>query len=417
MVGLGAAMRSRGHRVQVIVNPYFQTIVEQADLELLALGSADQYRELMQHPDLWHPRRGPKLVMTRGAAAYLREAHRLVAANYRAGETVLAAHGLDLGSRVFQETQGAPLATVHFAPFALHTFYDTPRYIGLGSMKFWPRRLKAAFFGAVHQWMVDPWIAPEVNALRGEHGLPPVRRLFAGWNNSPQLVLGLFPEWFAAAQPDWPANTHTVGFPLWDPPAQHELASDVDRFLAAGEAPLAFAPGSANVQAGDFFRAAAEACRRLGRRGMLMTKYPEQLPRTLPDGVQHFGFVPFSMLLPRVAALVHHGGIGTCAQGLAAGLPQVVMPMAYDQLDNGLRLVRLGTGAVVPRNRFTPGRVAGALAGLLDSPATAAACARWAGKCDGPSSLAAACDLLEDLHLRTNGRNAAAPEVPRGALR
>jgi UDP:flavonoid glycosyltransferase YjiC (YdhE family) len=228
-------------------------------------------------------------------------------------------------------------------------------------------------------------------------GLPPVQRIFSRWLNSPELVLGLFPDWFGPRQRDWPANVAAVGFPLWNPPAAHELSVEVNDFLDAGDAPIVFAPGSANVQAGDFFHTAVEVCQRLGRRGMLMTKYPEQLLSRLPPTVQSFGFVPFSELLPRVAALVHHGGIGTCAQGLASGIPQVVMPMAYDQLDNGVRLKRLGVGEVVPRNQFKPPRVMASLEPLLNSPDVAAPCRDLSTRCDGPASLNAACELLEQL--------------------
>lgn len=404
MVGLGAAARVRGHRVQVLVNPYFQSVVEGAGLELLPLGTAAEYRELMQHPDLWHPRRGLKLVITRGAAAYLRQAYAAIEANYRPGETVLAAHGLDLASRVYHERHGAPLATVHFAPFALMTLHDTPRYIGAPNMRGWPRWAKAALFWTADRVLTDPLIAPTLNALRAEQGLPAVRRVFSKWNHSPQQVIGLFPDWFAARQPDWPANTATVGFPLWDSPAAAELTAEVREFLDAGDAPIVFAPGSANVQAGAFFQTAVEVCERLGRRGLLMTKYPEQLPKRLPASVRRFGFVPFSELLPRTVALVHHGGIGTCAQGLASGLPQIVMPMAYDQLDNGLRLQRLGVGDLVPRNRFKPAVVSAALGPLLDSPEVSARCRDYAGRCNGAASLGAACDLLEELHRRRSDR-------------
>jgi UDP:flavonoid glycosyltransferase YjiC (YdhE family) len=405
MVGLGAAMRARGHRVQVLVNPYFQSIVEGAGLEMLPLGSAAEYLELMQHPDLWHPRRGLKLVLTRGAAAYLRQAYAAIESQYRAGETVLAAHGLDLASRVFHDKRGAPLATVHFAPFALMTLHDTPRYIGAPNMRGWPRWAKSAVFWMGDRVLVDPVIAPTLNALRRELGLEAVRRVYTKWNNSPQLVLGLFPEWFAREQPDWPANTKAVGFPLWDPPAASSLGAEVNEFLDAGDPPVVFAPGSANVQAGDFFRTAVEVCERLGCRGMLMTKYPAQLPTQLPPSVRSFGFVPFGELLPRAAALVHHGGIGTCAQGLASGIPQLVMPMAYDQLDNGLRLARLGVGQVVPRNRFKAARVSATLAPLLDSPEVAKLCREFASQCNGPAALAAACDLLEQLHARRDLRD------------
>ncbi len=397
MVGLGAAMRRRGHRVQVLVNPYFQEVVEGAGLEMLPLGTAQEYRELMQHPDLWHPRRGLKMVITRGTAAYLRQAYAQVEANYRPGETVLAAHGLDLGSRLFHEKHGAPLATVHFAPFALMTLHDTPRYIGAPNMRHWPQWAKAALFWTADRVVTDPLIAPTLNALRAEQGLPAVRRIFTQWNNSPQLVLGLFPEWFAPRQPDWPANTAAVGFPLWDRLATAELSGELSAILDAGDAPIVFAPGSANVQAGDFFQTAVEVCQRLGRRGVLMTKYPKQLPQRLPTSVRSFGFVPFSELLPRAAASVHHGGIGTCAQGLASALPQIVMPMAYDQLDNGLRLKRLGVGDLVPRKRFKPAVVSAALEPLLESQEVSARCREYAGRCKGAASLEAACDLLEQL--------------------
>ncbi len=397
MVGLGAAMRARGHRVQMITNPYFRAVVEDAGLELVPLGSAEEYLELAAHPDLWHPRRGLQLVLRRGAMAYLRQTYELYEQLYHPGETVIAAHGLDLAARILQEGRGAPMATVHFAPFAIMTLYDTPRYIGTLPMKGWPRWLKAAQFWLGDRMLVGPIVNEPINSLRGELGLPATRDIFSRWNHSPQLVLAMFPDWFGAPQPDWPPNMHTVGFPLYDAHPAASLPADVEEFLAAGERPIVFSPGSANMDAASFFETAVQACRRLGRRGMLVTKYAHQIPANLPAGIKHCSFVPFSLLLPRVAALVHHGGIGTSAQGLAAGVAQLVMPMAYDQLDNGLRLERLGVGAIVRPPKFKPGPVTRALAGLVDAPEVRERAAHWASQCNGPAALAAACDRLEHL--------------------
>jgi UDP:flavonoid glycosyltransferase YjiC (YdhE family) len=104
-----------------------------------------------------------------------------------------------------------------------------------------------------------------------------------------------------------------------------------------------------------------------------------------------------SQLLPQTAALIHHGGIGSCAQGFAAGVPQVVRPMSYDQFDNSRRVVRLGVGAEVSVRRFTSQRVAGALAALLASPTVTTRCRDLAGRCNGAVALSAACDALEQL--------------------
>jgi UDP:flavonoid glycosyltransferase YjiC (YdhE family) len=397
MVGVGAAMRARGHRVQAVVNPYFRDIVEGAGIELLPLGTAEEYLELARHPDLWHPVRGLKMVLSY-AMRYLRDVYRIVQSEYRPGETAIAAHGLDLASRILHEKCGAPLATVHFAPFAFYTVHATPRYIGAPTVSMGPRWLRRLQFYLADKWVADPLVAPEINALRADLGLrTPATRIFLRWNHSPQLVLAMFPEWFGPPQADWPPQTRLVGFPLWDPRTAPGLPDDLEEFLQAGAPPIVFAPGSANVQADGFFRTAVEACERLGRRGLMATKYTDQLPERLPPSVRHVPFVPFSLLLPRAAALVHHGGIGTCAQGLACGLPQVVMPMAYDQLDNGLRLVRLGVGAVVRKRSFRPRRVAETLARLFASTTVEERARHWAARCDGTASMASACTLLEGL--------------------
>jgi UDP:flavonoid glycosyltransferase YjiC (YdhE family) len=211
------------------------------------------------------------------------------------------------------------------------------------------------------------------------------------------MVLGLFPDWFGPRQPDWPANTRITGFPLWDSDEDARLSDELLEFLAAGSPPIAFSPGSANREAHAFFAAAVDACDRLGQRGILLTKYTEQLPARLPPSVHHFGFVPMSKLLPRTVALVHHGGIGSCAQGLAAGVPHVVQPMSYDQFDNSRRLVQLGVASEVSVHKFRGRTVAAALAPLLDSPIVASRCRDLARRCNGAAALADACDALEQL--------------------
>ena len=63
--------------------------------------------------------------------------------------------------------------------------------------------------------------------------MPPVDRVMHRWIHSTELVIGFFPEWFAALQPDWPPNTHLVGFPLWDGGPSDGLTEDVESFLAS----------------------------------------------------------------------------------------------------------------------------------------------------------------------------------------
>ena len=171
----------------------------------------------------------------------------------------------------------------------------------------------------------------------------------------------------------------------------------VAAFLEGGEPPIVWTPGSAMRHGRSFFEVAIEACRRLDRRGLLLTRYPEQLPARLLDGICHADYVPLSQVLRRSAALVHHGGIGTLAQGLAAGVPQLVMPMAHDQPDNAIRLRRLGCGVAVKPSAFRAPAVTEALHSLLTSPDVARSCQQAAERIAADRPLDLACDIVERL--------------------
>jgi UDP:flavonoid glycosyltransferase YjiC (YdhE family) len=238
--------------------------------------------------------------------------------------------------------------------------------------------------------------------------LPAKRYFFRDWIHSPQRVIGLFPDWFAPRQADWPEQTVLTGFPRYDEADVSQADGPWRRFLDEGDAPIVFTPGSAMVHGIDFFRAAAEACQLLGRRGVLLSRYSAQLPTDLPPSVRHFDFVPFSSLLPRAAALVHHGGVGTLSQGLAAGVPQLIMPMSFDQPDNAERLRRLGVGAALSRRRFRAPAVAAALEQLISSSLVAESCRRVADRFRDDASIDQTCRLIEELIHAPAGRTAAA---------
>jgi len=209
--------------------------------------------------------------------------------------------------------------------------------------------------------------------VRAENGLRnPVRGIMRDYWISPQRVLALFPDWYAPRRADWPPQTVLTRFPLYDGEAPLDPAAEA--FLAGGPAPILFTPGSANMWGKPFFEAAAGACARLGRRGMLVSGYSGHVPEALPQGVRAFGSLPFGRVFERCAAVVHHGGVGTSAQGLAAGVPQLIMPMAHDQPDQAQRLKRLGVGDYLLPKDFRAQAVADKLANLLSSKSVESAC-------------------------------------------
>lgn len=393
-IGLGAELARRGHDVTVLTSEPFVDFARRCGLSAIQLGSSDEYRETTSDPDVFHPRRGFARVM-RYVRQYQQRLRPALTEQFVPGETVIVAHALDFVSRCLHEAHGWPVVTVHLAPIVLRTLHQTPVMSGTTDLSFLPRWAKRVLWRVADRWMIDPHVAPIVNGLRAEFALPPVRSVFKEWIHSPLLTIGLFPDWFGPPQPDWPPQLQLVGFPLFDAPPGEPAPAAVERFLDAGPPPIVFTPGSANRHARAFFSAAAGACRRLGRRGLLLTGHQEDVPAPLPDGVMHAGFAPLSRILERCAALAHHGGIGTTAAALAAGIPQLVMPLSHDQPDNAARVLRLGAGERLMPKRFTERNVVEKLAGLLASERVRARCRELAQRCGRSCGLIDACDLIE----------------------
>ena len=195
----------------------------------------------------------------------------------------------------------------------------------------------------------------------------------------------------------WPANTHLTGFVLQDAGGEQATAAAADEFLEAGEPPVVFTPGSATTGQQRFFVESVKACRMAGLRGMLVTNFPEQLPADLPPSVRGFKYLPFSRILPRCAALVYHGGIGTMAQAIKAGIPHLVVPNAHDQPDNALRIERLGLGQTIYPERYRAARVARSLKAIIRSDEVRQNCKRYPAEIDSAASLRRACELIESL--------------------
>lgn len=385
MLGLALALRGRGHDVTFATNPYFKEPVRRQGLPFEPLGTAEGFLATARDPGLWKPRTGFRVVFE-GLQSAIRQQYALHERLRLPGVTNL----LGIGALVAREKLGLPVVTAHLQPAVMWSGIEPPAFAGIVG----PRWLKRLIYhlGVTHY--IHPIVARALDPWRAELGLGPTPRVDRWWH-SPDGVVCLFPDWFGPPQPDWPPNLVTTDFPLWNDGSDAGLPADVVTFLDAGEPPLVFTPGSANMHGRAFFTAAADAARRLGRRALFLTKFPEQLPAALPPGVIHAAYVPLDVLLPRAAAFIHHGGVGSMSQAMAAGIPQLVMPLAHDQFDNLARIRKLGVGDGVGARQFTGRRVAAVLRRLLDSKDVASACRTVAARLAARDGLVRAAAAVE----------------------
>ena len=197
-------------------------------------------------------------------------------------------------------------------------------------------------------------------------------------------------------QRDWPPHTRLCGAPLYDGSvAQPEVLQALQQFLAAGPPPLVFALGSSAVWlGGDFWPAAVRAATQLRRRAILIAG-SASLP-DLPPSVRAFQYLPYSQVFPHASVVIHQAGIGTLAQALRAGRPQLITPVWFDQPDNAARAVKLGVARTVAFRRVTPARLIEQLRPLLDEPAYAQAARTLAATLDHSDGAAVAADFIEE---------------------
>jgi len=393
---IGQALLARGYDVTLMASDNFRERIERAGMGFASGLSQAELDKIVHDPDLWHPQKG-LFTIWKHMAGHFAPSYAQQLALVERRPTAIVASTLAMTGRMLQETRGVPLATVHLAPSVFFSAHDTGLRGGLEWLTKAPPWVARAVLGLIERLIIDPAIRPGVNRLRASLGLAPVRRVMSRWLHSPQRVICAFPAWFAAPQADWPPNTVCTGFPRM-PAAPHEaLDPELLRFLDAGPAPIAVTPGSAMAHGRAFIERAIAAAGALRQRVVVVTPFRDQLPAVLPAFVHHVPYAPFDALAPRVAVFVHHGGIGTSATVMAAGKPQLVVPFAYDQPDNGMRLARLGVGAMVKPDAPLAAWTA-ALSGLLNQPAVTQACAELAARMAAEHAPAEQiADLIEQL--------------------
>lgn len=390
-IAIGQNLIKRGFRVVLITSQYFESETRSAGLEFFGLGSSEDYQSIIQDADLWSPDKGFKVFADRVVFPIMEPAYEIIA-SFDPSQTILVAQGQFFAAHIAHEKLGFPFITIHLQPAAFRSVHEFPLLpISL------PPFVIRGLFSLIDALVLDKLFAPNINRFRQSLGLPPINKIFGGWMHSAQKNIGLFPEWFAQVQPDWPPETQLTSFVYYDKQnGNEELPEELETFLSAGSAPIVFTAGTAMKHADQFFRECIEACQLLGQRGILLTQHPEQLPAELPQGIQHFAYLPFSRVLPRAVALVHHGGIGTTAQAIAAGIPQVIRPMAHDQPDTAARVEKLGIGVSLSPQKFNATSLAENLETLLTSQAVQERCKIYAERIDPDQLLNDTCTIIED---------------------
>ena len=372
LIALGVELRKHGHAVRLATHREFQLLVDEAGLD---------YSFLPGGPSVIPAQANSPLKLVRALVRYLNQ----IAAEL-ATQTRIACRDADLvvdnalSHTSAVERLSAPWCMALYQPLMPTSAFPAP---GLPTLPLGPaynRLTHVAAYGLQQQ---------SLNRLLG---LAPKQIRFP-WrtvgHNRPALFA--FSPTVIAPPADWPPACHVTGYWFWN--RSYEPPSQVLNLLQKGTPPIALTFGSmwpfAPVKATEL---AAQAASRLGH-PLIVIGGPDQ-PAT--DSVIHLTDVDQGWLFPQVAAVIHHGGAGTMAAALRAGVPQVIAPFFADQSFWAARAHALGVAPQsIPLRRLTKDRIEAALATILGNQTVTAHAAQVGLTVQGENGVEQACRVLE----------------------
>ena len=184
-----------------------------------------------------------------------------------------------------------------------------------------------------------------LNRWRKKMSLPRINNYFQNMQkrNDP-TIYGFSPSVLPSPK-DWPTNHHVTGFWFLEPASGWKPPQELIQFLESGPPPVYVGFGSMDTQdPARMTRLVVDALAACGQRGVLASGWGGLQSEFLPKTIFPISEIPHSWLFPQMAAIVHHGGMGTTAAGLRAGIPGIVIPLGGDQPFWADRLQRLGVG-------------------------------------------------------------------------
>jgi UDP:flavonoid glycosyltransferase YjiC (YdhE family) len=209
-------------------------------------------------------------------------------------------------------------------------------------------------------------LQPIVNGWRVEmFNLPPLPKKtpFKDWVIQRKTCLYGFSPKVIPKPPEWGDEVHITGYWFLEKPADWKPPADLLDFLKSGPPPVFIGFGSmVNRNPDEITEKVLKALALSRQRGVLHTGWGDLGNSDLPDDVFRIDSVPFDWLFPKMSLVVHHGGAGTTATGLRAGIPSVIVPFFADQHFWAWRVQQLGIGPkAVSRKKLSAERLANAI--------------------------------------------------------
>lgn len=398
-LALGGELRRRGRRVTVATSANHRAHVLAAGLSFAHM-RPDPEPTAAFHARYMHPKTGGQFVYQDFLAPAIERSYDDLCEATRDADLLVSQSLMALAAPLVAASRNIAWVSAVFQPMSFFSVHERPNYLPFPLLPWLCERslqTHQTIFGYVKKH-TEQWVRPVLDLSRELGITTPGHPMYEG-QHSPDCVLAMFSPMLGTPQSDWPSSvvqTGTAQLPQESAPLPDALA----RFLERDDMPLAIftLSSAASNDAGDFYRNSLAAAASLGIRALLMTSglsAASRLPEPLPDWACRVDYAAFEQVFPHAAVVVHAGGIGTAFKALQAGAPQIILPHAHDQLDNALRLDRLGVAHVLHSKRV--GALRRALQEVLADRRMQTAAAAAALRAREENGVARACDVIDGM--------------------
>lgn len=399
-IALGKGLKDAGHTVRVVTHPNFESLVNSSGLEFWPVRGNVQ--DVAESPEMRQLLDKGKFVAIMRLT--IREAQR--AAVHWAEDGLVACQSMDLlvaglgGLFIgfsLAEKLHLPFMQAYLIPFT--PTKDFPATVLPQSLP----SLGGAFNRLTHhltrQLMWQGFRSADNLARRQVLDLPPAP-FNAPYHSTPTKGLPVLYGFSPSALPtpsDWGADIHVTGYWFLDAEGDWNPPAELINFLQTGPAPLYIGFGSiSNRKPEETADLVLQALSKTGQRAILLSGWGGLHKADLPDSVFMIDSIPHAWLFPRVTAVVHHGGAGTTAAGLRAGIPSIIIPFFGDQPFWGQRVYELGVGPKpIPRQRLTIDNLAEAIRAAITDGEMRRRAAALGERIQSEDGLAQAVALIE----------------------
>jgi len=400
-VALGTGLKKAGHYVRLVSHTNFAQLINSqglefwpVDVDVQGIAQSAEMRERLGGGNFL-------AVMSQMAKEAEKSAHHLAKVGLSAClgiDLILTGIGGLYVGIALAEKLGLPLIQAYYIPFTPTRLYPSfliPNGIKLGGT------LNRFSYHLAHQVMWQGFRSADKLVRQKELNLPAAP--FWGPYNSKStrdipILYGFSPS-VCPKPPDWGNDIHITGYWFLEPEDNWTPSPALIEFLQSGQPPIYVGFGSMSTRKPEeTTRLVLEALAETNQRGILLSGWGGLHAEDLPESVFMVDSVPFSWLFPRVAAVIHHGGAGTTAAGLRAGVPSVVIPFFADQPFWGRRVADLGVGpAPIPLRRLTVDYLAQAIQTVVNDSAIRQRAAHLGAKIQAEDGVAGAVAVLEQL--------------------